>query len=80
MFGADATCYICGDAPSHGAMQGLVSAYCGCHSGMGIAHVSCLARMAQMSVKDCDETGGGEGMDKWFKCFDCGLSTVPEIF
>ena len=64
----DAICYIC---RNDGSAQGLVSA-CGCHGGDGIAHVTCLVRMARMAVIDFEEvTDAGGGIEKWWKCFEC---------
>ena len=60
---ADAICYICRNDAS---VQGLVSG-CGCHGGDGIAHVSCVARMAQLTVAD-----DGDAFKKWEMCYDCG--------
>ena len=65
---ADAICFIC---RNDGAAQGLVTG-CGCHGGDGIAHLTCLARMAQADTKEWEETGGGHGIEKWGKCFQCG--------
>ena len=39
---------------------------------MGLAHVACLVRQAEMSVKEMEDQGTGEGNDKWINCFDCG--------
>ena len=36
--------------------------------------MSCLVRQAEVSVKEKDEEGTGEGRSKWYKCFDCGQS------
>ena len=70
---ADAICYICRDDASR---EGLVSG-CGCHSGAGIAHVSCLVRQARISVADYEETGTNEGIEKWERCFLCGQMYRP---
>ena len=45
---------------------------CACRGTMGLAHLSCLVRQAEMSVKEIEEWGTGEGIRKWEKCFDCG--------
>ena len=34
--------------------------------------MSCLVRQAEMSVKEREEWGTGEGIRKWERCFDCG--------
>merc|ERR1712032_434370 len=47
---------------------------CACRGTMGLAHLSCLVRQAEMSVKEKEEWGTGEGLMKWQKCFDCGQS------
>merc|ERR1712143_152610 len=66
---ADAICYIC---RNDGSAQGLVSG-CGCHGGAGIAHVTCLAGMAQMDTKETMETGCGKRMGKWTRCYLCSV-------
>jgi len=45
---------------------------CACHGGMGLAHVACLVRQAEMSVKEKEEENTGVGFDKWAGCYDCG--------
>ena len=43
---------------------------CGCHGGDGIAHVTCLVRMARMAtVEDVEK-----GFYKWQACFECEQS------
>ena len=66
----DAICYICRNDAS---AQGLVTG-CGCHGGDGIAHVTCLARMARMAVAEFDETGNGNGFQAWQICSLCDQS------
>mmetsp|Transcript_27227 Transcript_27227/g.82078 ORF Transcript_27227/g.82078 Transcript_27227/m.82078 type:complete len:296 (+) Transcript_27227:2-889(+) len=39
---------------------------------MGLAHLSCLVRQAEMAVKQLEEWNTGVGFEKWQKCFDCG--------
>mmetsp|Transcript_36373 Transcript_36373/g.112529 ORF Transcript_36373/g.112529 Transcript_36373/m.112529 type:complete len:217 (+) Transcript_36373:2-652(+) len=39
---------------------------------MGLAHVACLVRQAETSVKEKEAWNTGEGAGKWQKCFDCG--------
>mmetsp|Transcript_11498 Transcript_11498/g.34624 ORF Transcript_11498/g.34624 Transcript_11498/m.34624 type:complete len:233 (+) Transcript_11498:1-699(+) len=41
---------------------------------MGLAHVACLVRQAEMSVKEWEDQRTGEGFMKWNTCFDCGQS------
>ena len=51
------TCYICmgpGDEE-----EGLVSGFCACRGGLGFAHVSCLARAAQVVA------------ERWHTCRQC---------
>ena len=45
---------------------------CACRGTMGLAHLSCLVWQAEMAVKEKEEWNTGEGMRKWYKCFDCG--------
>merc|ERR1712129_61314 len=52
-------------------MGGIVRG-CACRGTMGLAHLSCLVRQAEMAVKEAEEWGTGEGFRKWQKCFDCG--------
>jgi len=66
----DAECFICRSSIEG---QGIVSG-CACHGGMGLAHVACLVRQAEMSVKEEEELNTGEGIRKWDTCFDCGQS------
>jgi len=42
------------------------------HQQAGLAHVACLVRQAEMSVKEMEEWGTGMGIRKWQRCFDCG--------
>ena len=63
----DAECFICRSSiEGKGIVRG-----CGCHSGAGLAHVACLVRQAEMSVKEYEEWGTGKDFMKWQKCFDC---------
>ena len=58
------TCYIClgpGDEE-----EGLVRG-CSCRGGAGCAHVSCLARQAEVAV----ERGSGPGWERWHTCGLC---------
>ena len=58
------TCYIClgpGDEE-----EGLVRG-CSCRGGAGFAHVSCLARQAEVAV----ERGSGPGWERWHTCGLC---------
>ena len=64
----DAECFICRSSIEG---KGIVSG-CACHGGMGLAHVACLVRQGEVSVKEEEEWGTGEGIEKWWKCFDCG--------
>jgi len=59
------TCYICmgpGDEE-----EGLVSGFCACRGGLGFAHVSCLARAAQVEVERDTDTGWA----RWSTCRQC---------
>ena len=61
---AGQTCYICyGEGDEE---EGLVRG-CSCRGESGFAHVSCLARQAQVTV----ERGGGPGFDRWYSCGLC---------
>ena len=61
------TCYICTEAVKEETNEGLVSGFCACRGGLSFAHVSCLARQAQVAV----ERGGGPGFDRWSACSLC---------
>merc|ERR1711940_275820 len=58
----DAECFICRSSIEG---KGIVSG-CACHGGMGLAHVACLVRQAEMSVKEKEEWNTGEGFMKWY--------------
>ena len=62
----DAECFIC---RSSIAGEGIVRG-CACRGTMGLAHVACLVRQAEMSVKEYEEWGTGKGLLKWEKCFE----------
>ncbi|CAH0378065.1 unnamed protein product [Pelagomonas calceolata] len=56
-------CYICyGEGDEEGLVRG-----CSCRGESGFAHVSCLARQAQVAV----ERGGGRRFDRWYSCGLC---------
>ena len=55
------TCFICMDGA---AEEGLVRG-CACRGAAGVAHVSCLARQAQVAV---DRDDGGPGFARWHTC------------
>ena len=61
---AGQTCYICMDGT---AEDGLVRG-CACRGAAGVAHVSCLARQAQVAVERGD---GGPGFARWHTCGLC---------
>ena len=67
----DQTCYICLDGD---AEEGLVRG-CACRGAAGFAHVSCLARQAQVSVEEAEVRGlGGDAFDaKWRRWDTCRL-------
>ena len=69
----DAECFICGCSINSmpRSSEGIVRG-CACRGTMGLAHVTCLVRQADMSVKEYEDQGTGEGFLKWQKCFDCG--------
>ena len=71
----DAECFICKCSI---AGKGIVNS-CACHSGAGLAHVTCLVRQAEMSVKEMEECNTGEGMAKWWTCFDCGEEFLGHV-
>ena len=60
---AGQTCFICMDGAGD---EGLVRG-CACRGAAGFAHVSCLARLAQVAV----ERGTGPGWDRWHECGLC---------
>jgi hypothetical protein len=57
------TCYICLDGATE---EGLVRG-CACRGGAGFAHLSCLAKQAQVAV----ERGSGRGFERWHTCRLC---------
>ena len=57
------TCWICFD---DGSKEGLVRG-CACRGGAGFAHLSCLARGAQIEVENSINTGWAH----WYKCRQC---------
>ena len=69
----DAECFICKTSINSmpRSNEGIVRG-CACRGTMGLAHVSCLVRQAEASVKQSEEDHTGEGIEKWNTCFDCG--------
>ena len=61
---AGQTCYIC--LGSDDEEEGLVRG-CSCRGTAGFAHVSCLARQAEVAV----ERGSGPGWERWHTCGLC---------
>jgi len=53
---------------------------CACRGTMGLAHLSCLVRQAETSVKELEECNTGEGFHKWHGCFDCGQEFHGPVF
>ena len=58
---AGQTCFICMDAGEEGLVRG-----CSCRGAAGFAHLSCLARQAQVAVERADT-----GWDRWQTCGLC---------
>ena len=69
----DAECFICGCSINSvpRSSEGIVSG-CACRGTMGLAHLSCRVRQAEMEVKREEEWNDGEGFKKWHTCFNCG--------
>ena len=61
---AGRTCFICMDGA---AAEGLVRG-CACRGGAGYAHLSCLARGAQVAV---ERSADGLGFERWHTCGLC---------
>ena len=61
------TCYICTEAVKEETNEGLVSGFCACRGGLSFAHVSCLARQAQVEV----ERDAQNGWKRWHTCRQC---------
>ena len=59
-------CYICLEAVHPDTNEGLVRG-CACRGGAGFAHVSCLARQAQVAV----ERDAQIGWPRWITCRQC---------
>ena len=65
------TCYICRDERPD---EGLVR-MCACHTTEGFAHLSCLARQAQILVDEVEEDKLGDAalMSRWPRWYTCNL-------
>jgi len=61
------TCYICTEAVKEETNEGLVSGFCACRGGLSFAHVSCLARQAQVAA----ERRSGPRFLRWSICGLC---------
>ena len=77
----DAECFICGCSINSmpRSSEGIVRG-CACRGTMGLAHLSCLVRQAEMEVKRMEEWNDGGGFLKWLKCFDCGQMFHGVVF
>ena len=64
------TCYICLEAVAPESNEGLVRG-CACRGAAGVAHVSCLARQAQVAVERRKRGAGGPGFLRWSTCGLC---------
>ena len=61
----DAECFICkSSVEGKGIVRG-----CACRGTMGLAHLSCLVRQAQVAAEPAIGSGT---FRKWHMCFDCG--------
>ena len=60
------TCFICTQALHWKTKEGLVRG-CSCRGTAGFAHVSCLARQAEVAV----ERGSGPCWERWHTCGLC---------
>ena len=60
------TCYICTEAVKEETNEGLVSGFCACRGGLSFAHVSCLARQAQVEVER-----DAQRWKRWHTCRQC---------
>jgi len=56
-------CYICKEAVTEETNEGLVSGFCACRGDLSFAHVSCLARQAQVVAE--------RTFDRWHTCRQC---------
>ena len=56
-------CYICTETVKEETNEGLVSGFCACRGGLSFAHVSCLARQAQVVAE--------RTFDRWHTCRLC---------
>ena len=64
----DVECFICKSSiEGKGIVRG-----CACRGSMGLAHVSCLVRQAQVSVAQYENEHTGHGVARWEQCFECG--------
>ena len=77
-----ATCYICTEAVVQRTGEGLVEGFCACGDrdgvdagSMGIAHVSCLVRQAELAMDDEMSRSWASTQDRfrlWESCRLCG--------
>ena len=63
------TCYICLE---DGSEEGLVRG-CACRGAAGVAHVSCLAKQAQIATDELDPDDDANYDASWHKWTTCGL-------
>ena len=59
-------CYICTETVKEETNEGLVSGFCACRGGLSFAHVSCLARGAQIEVER-----DAQRWKRWYTCRQC---------
>ena len=78
----EATCYICTEAVVQRTGEGLVNGFCACGDrdgvdagSMGVAHVSCLVRQAELAMDDEMSRSWASTQDRfrlWESCRLCG--------
>jgi hypothetical protein len=78
----EATCYICTEAVVQRTGEGLVNGFCACGDrdgvdagAMGVAHISCLVRQAELAMDDETSRSWASTEDNfrlWESCRLCG--------
>ena len=68
----EVTCFICLDSIHSETKEGVVRG-CGCKGSQGHAHVTCLAKQAQLSVEEGENTNADDMSARWSKWTRCGI-------
>ena len=68
----EVTCFICLDSIHSETKEGVVRG-CGCKGSQGHAHVTCLAKQAQLSVEEGETTNADDMSARWSKWTRCTI-------